>query len=115
MIFAALLWSTLVLHGVVDRVENGMAVVEWEGSAIGYLPVELLPPAAAEGDTVVLEVRSRARLRMRRGSLPDATLPEGLPPRRGGVHRTRVRRTQSPRGLRGLWRRSAHVHEPHQR
>ena len=106
MIAAALLWSTLVLHGVVDRIEGDMAAVEWEGEAVGLVPVELLPPSAAEGDDVVLQVRTRSRLRLWRRRLPDTELPQEVSPRRGSIRNRRARRA--------LHRRD-HARDDHQR
>ena len=40
---------------VVDRVEDAVAAVEWCGRVVSDVPVDLLPPGAAEG--TVLRVR----------------------------------------------------------
>ena len=67
-----LLW--LGLHGVVDQVDAGWALVEWDRRAFGWVPAEALPPEVGEGDRIVL--------RRRRGGVP-IELPEELVPRGG--------------------------------
>ncbi len=42
---------------VVDRIEAGWAVVEWCGSAVSELPLDVLPVSVAEGDRVRFSVR----------------------------------------------------------
>jgi hypothetical protein len=64
---ALALIAGLRMHGVVDRIEGGYAVVEWEGAALGDIPVALLPADVGEGDKVVL--------RLRRGPARDVLLP----------------------------------------
>ena len=46
----------LYLHGVVDRVEGDMAVVEWRADAFTDVPLALLPAETAEGCHLYLTV-----------------------------------------------------------
>lgn len=64
----------LTLHGVVDQVDAGWALVEWEREAFSWVPADSLPAEVGEGDHVVL--------RRHRGGTP-IELPEELAPRGG--------------------------------
>lgn len=89
-IIAGMLWTTVVLHGVVDEVRWGVAEVDWEGEVTGYVPVDLLPHDVEPGDEVELRVRTRRQhFRPRRDQLPEIEVPPGAVLR--GV--TRVRRS----------------------
>jgi len=57
MIATALLGAWLV--GVVDQIDGGWALVEWDGRAFGFVPADRLPPGVGEGDRVVLRPRRR--------------------------------------------------------
>ncbi len=55
MIAAVALW----LLGVVDQVDNGVALVEWEGAVFGTVDVADLPRDTHEGDRVRLRVTTK--------------------------------------------------------
>lgn len=57
----ALLPALVVVHLVVDQIDGGVAAVEWNGTDIAHLPVDLLPADVSEGDRLVLKVRRRFR------------------------------------------------------
>lgn len=82
---AVLLAACLV--GIVDLVDDGWAVVEWDGRAFGFVPAEQLPRGVGEGDRVVLRPRRRGHT----FELPWEVAPDAGPvvaslhPRRGRV------------------------------
>ena len=43
-----------MILAVVDRIESGIAVLEFEGGSVLMVPVEELPPAVAEGELIRL-------------------------------------------------------------
>lgn len=49
----------LVLHGVVDQVDAGIALVEWEGRAFGTVALDALGLEPREGDRLRLRLRRR--------------------------------------------------------
>ncbi|MDQ7800073.1 MAG: DUF3006 domain-containing protein [Armatimonadota bacterium] len=60
--------QTVVLYGVVDRVEDEVAVLVLEGGQAAFLPRSALPRSAREGSGVRIQVRLapnpwRARVR----------------------------------------------------
>jgi len=57
----SLLAATLILRGVIDQMDSGIAAIEWASEEISYLPVTALPPDIVEGDTVVFRVRKTHR------------------------------------------------------
>jgi len=59
-VFAAVLVAA-GLVGIVDLVDEGWAVVEWDGRAFGFVPADLLPRGVGEGDRVVLRPRRRGQ------------------------------------------------------
>ncbi|MBN2798479.1 MAG: hypothetical protein JXX28_04965 [Deltaproteobacteria bacterium] len=75
MMAIGILWTTLVLHGVVDQLYDGAAQVEWEQRADGWLPLALLPEGVAEGDEVELRLRTRRRWTRPTGPLADVEVP----------------------------------------
>jgi hypothetical protein len=44
----------LVLIGVVDQVDNGLALVEWENSTSSYMDIDTFPAPLVEGSTIHL-------------------------------------------------------------
>ena len=52
MIAAVLLAARLV--GIVDQIDGGQALVEWEGRAFSVVPTAQLPAGVGEGDRFVL-------------------------------------------------------------
>ncbi len=60
-----LLAAGLVLHGVVDQMDAGIAAIEWASEEISYLPVTALPPDTVEGDAIVLRIRQLPLRRIR--------------------------------------------------
>jgi hypothetical protein len=47
----------VVLYGVVDRLEEGVAVLILEGGEAAFLPRAALPPGAGEGSGVRIRVQ----------------------------------------------------------
>jgi hypothetical protein len=90
---AALLLGTF-LHGVIDQVDAGWALVEWEGHAWGYVPSELLPTDVGEGDRIILKVRRR---RGHLVELPLEVAPDGESWVRASIHQTRAQRARHRR------------------
>ncbi len=46
-----------MLHGVVDRLEDEVAVLVLEGGEAAFLPRRALPPGATEGSALTVHVR----------------------------------------------------------
>ena len=53
-----LLAASLILRGVVDQMDSGIAAIEWTDESISYLPLSALPAKTAEGDALVFRVRA---------------------------------------------------------
>ena len=45
------------LLAIVDRIEEDVAVIEWEGIGITEIPASALPTGTREGDTIVFTVK----------------------------------------------------------
>ena len=95
MTAAFLVLFGLRLHGVVDQIDAGWAAVEWQGEALGFVRVEMLPDGVREGDPVLLRERAR------RGALvhlPTEVAPRGERTVRASLHpagaKTAPRRTR---------------------
>ena len=58
-----LIAAGLILRGVVDQMDSGVAAIEWPTEEISYLPISALPANTVEGDAIVFRIRPAQTLR----------------------------------------------------
>ena len=83
MIAGVLLAARLV--GIVDQIDAGWVLVEWQGRVFSTVPAAHLPPRVGEGDRIVLRPRPNGHF----FELPREVAPDAERPYVASLHRNR--------------------------